>query len=135
MDSVSILIVDKGQDLLGVVANASFVLGLTAGRSIGDETFGHEVVDGDGKRHKRLTSIGHYVRKAGPSKLRAIRDEFADHPDVEVVDYPEAAAPADYNAYEQALASQAGDQITYRAVHLYGPADVLVPKTKNLSKL
>lgn len=135
MEKVSVLVVDKGIDHRGILANASFVLGLTAGRELEGDTFGTEVVDGDGSSHKYLTKIGHFVRKAGQSKLKNLRDELVANEDVMVVDYPEEAAPADYDQYSADLASRKGEEITYRAVYFYGPKDLIVPKTKNLSAL
>ena len=135
MSKVSVLLVDKSQDNKGIIANASFVLGLTAGRELPDETFGPNVVDGDSSEHRYLTNIGHYVRKAGQSKLRALREYFVEQPDTVVVDYTEDAAPADYTEYEKTLGAHSGDAISYRAVYVYGPEEVVVPKTKNLSVL
>jgi len=132
---VSILIINQSLSETGVIANAAFVLGLTAGRYLPDESFGPDVVDGERHRHTYLTCIGHYVRKAGASKLRTLRATFAAMEDVQLVDYTEDAAPADYNAYETALGAHSGEEISYRAIHVYGPADTLIPLTKNLSRL
>ena len=132
---VSILIVDQSVDGVGIIANAAFVLGLTAGKLMPDETFGTDTVDGDGSAHRFLTNIGHYVRKAGQSKLRTLRNTFANTPGVGLIDYPEDASPADYSVYAENLLSHSGEQITYRAIHIYGPEEVIVPLTKNLSRL
>lgn len=134
-ENVSVLIVNKAQDHTGILVNVGFVLGLTAGRELPNETFGREVVDGDGSQHPYLTNIGHIVRKAGQSKLRTLRNEFAQHPDVLVVDYTEDAAPVDYETYANGLESKKGEEIEYRAVYVYGPADIIIPKTKSLSAL
>jgi len=75
------------------------------------------------------------VRKATGAKLRTLWTEFSADPDVSLVDYTEAAAPADYGAYTAALGSTAGDEITFRAIHVYGPEEKIVPLTKNLSSL
>lgn len=133
--SISVLLVNKNIDEIGILTNAAFVLGLTAGRHLGDDTFGPEVVDGDGRSHTYLTRIAHFVRKATPTKLRALRDAFADMPDVHVVDYTEDAAPSTYEDYERSLGEHSGEEIVYRAVHVYGPEDKVVPLTKNLSRL
>jgi len=82
MAKISVLIVDKGIDSKGVIANTAFVLGLTAGREISADTFGEDVVDGDGMKHKYLTRIGHLVRKAGQNKIRTLREEFANRDDI-----------------------------------------------------
>lgn len=135
MDQVSVLIVDKALAAPGLIANTAFVLGLTAGRLLPDVTFGPEVTDGDGAKHAFLTNIGHYVREAGQSKIQSLRQAFAAMPEVKIIDYTEDAAPADYAAYTQSLANHKGEAIKYRAIHLYGPADKIVPLTKNLSRL
>ncbi|MDQ5825331.1 MAG: DUF2000 family protein [Chloroflexota bacterium] len=132
---ISVLIVDQAIESKGIVANVAFVLGLTAGRGLPEETFGHDVVDGDGTTHRYLTRIGHIVRKAGQNKLRSIRQELDDKPDVLLVDYTEDAAPADHNEYTQTLAKHSGEEIKYRALHVYGPEDVVGPLTRNLSRL
>lgn len=134
-DYISVLIVNQSLTEVGIIANTAFVLGLTAGRRMPEETFGPAVVDGDGHSHTYLTSIGHYVRKAGASKLRTLRDTFASMPDVTLVDYTEEAAPADYAAYTAALGAHRGDEINYRAIHIYGLAELIIPLTKNLSRM
>jgi len=135
MDKISVLIVDKSLADKGLLSNAAFVLGLTAGRLLPDATFGDDVVDGEGRPHKFLTKIGHYVRKAGQSKLSSLRSKFVESPDVLIVDYTEDAAPADYGAYATSLAGHNGEEIKYRAIYVYGPEAIIVPLTKNLSRL
>lgn len=131
----SVLIVDQSIENKGIATNAGFVLGLTAGRELPIETFGHEVKDGDGLPHKYLTKIGHFVRKAGQNKMRELRNKFLANPNVKVVDYTEDAAPADYEEYAKNLASHKGEEIIYRALYVYGPQSVVLPLTKNLSRL
>jgi len=133
--NISLLIVNKSIAEPGIIVNAAFVLGLTVGRQLPDETFGPAVIDGAGNRHESLTSIGHIVRKATSTKLRTLWGTFSADPEVLIVDYTEAAAPADYAAYAAALGSSAGDEISFRAIHVYGPEDKIVPLTKNLSSL
>lgn len=134
MEYVSVIILNKAFDEPGLLANVGFVLGLSAGREIPDETYGPVVTDGDGREHKALTNIGHHVRKAGGAKLASLRNTFADMPNVIVVDYTEDAAPSDYDEYAKNLSQHKGDEIVYRAVHVYGPADAIIPLTKNLSR-
>ena len=73
MRNISLLLINKSIKEPGILTNAAFVLGLTAGRDLPEDTFGPDVVDGDGARHTYLTNIAHFVRKAGPSKLRSLR--------------------------------------------------------------
>ncbi|TAK58111.1 DUF2000 family protein [Patescibacteria group bacterium] len=135
MQKASVLIVAKGVDHKGILANCAFVLGLSVGKLLPAETFGVEVVDGDGTRHPALTNISHYVRESGQSKMRTLRAEFIQNPDVSVVDYTEDAAPADYAMYTKSLGAHKGEEIIYRAIHIYGPAEYVISKTKNLSML
>jgi hypothetical protein len=132
---VSVLVVDQAIEAKGVLANAACVLGLTAGRELAQETFGPDIVDGDGATHRYLTRIGHFVRKAGQNKMRNLRKEFEKDPRVLVIDYTEDAAPADYDTYSRDLSQHSGEQIKYRALYVYGPEDIVVPLTKNLSRL
>lgn len=132
---LSVLIVDQSAEDKGILTNAGFVLGLTAGRELPEDTFDRDVVDGDGSTHKYLTRIGHFVRKAGQSKMRELRAKLIAEKDVKVVDYTEDAAPADYEEYARNLAGHKGDQISYRALYVYGPKDIVLPLTKNLSRL
>ncbi len=134
MKNISVLIVNEKVDHKGILANTAFVLGLTAGRELPKESFGTPVIDGDNSAHTYLTNIGHYVRKAGQNKMRTIRKEFLDQ-GVMVVDYTDDAAPADYAAYEMSIKSHKGEEIIYRAIWVYGPEEVVLPKTKNLSSL
>lgn len=133
MSKSSVLIIAKGVDHKGILSNCSFVLGLTAGKLLPDETFGADVTDGDGTTHKFLTNISHYVRVAGQSKLRTLRQEFIQNPDVIVVDYTEDAAPVDYSLYAKNLSQHKGEEIIYRAIYVYGPSEFINSKTKNLS--
>jgi hypothetical protein len=135
VQNASVLIIAKGVDHKGILANCSFVLGLTAGRLLPNESFGPDVIDGDRTNHKFLTNISHYVREAGQSKLKTLRSEFIQNPDVIVVDYTEDAAPADYATYTASLGTHKGEEIMYRAIHVYGPTEYVVSKTKNLSML
>ncbi len=135
MENVSVLIVSQSLDHKGIIANSAFVLGLTAGKLLPQETFGPDVVDGNGSTHMYLTKIGHTVRVAGQNKIRALREEFLKMLGVTVVDYTEDAAPADYDAYAKSLGVHKGEEIIYRALHVYGPAAEIIAKTKNLSAL
>lgn len=132
---ISVLIVEQSIEDKGILANASFVLGLTAGRELPQETFAHDVMDGDGSQHRYLTQIGHFVRKAGQSKIRELRRKSLETPGTITVDYTEEAAPADYEQYTRTLAGHKGEEIRYRALYIYGPRDIILPLTKNLSKL
>jgi hypothetical protein len=134
--NISVVIFDQNlKDEVGKQTNAAFVLGLTAGRLLPDDTFGHDVVDGDNVKHTYLTQIAHFVKKASPAKLQSLRKEFSEMEDTIVLDYTEAAAPSSYEEYEQILSNQKGDEITYRAIYVYGPEESVYPKTKNLSRL
>ncbi len=135
MKITSVLIVSKGMEHKGLLANVGFVLGLTSGRLLPDDTFGKDVTDGDGSTHKFLTNIGHYVREAGQSKLKSLRDELAQIPEITIVDYTEDAAPSSYEEYAASLGRHKGEEIIYRAIHVFGPEEILLPKTKNLSML
>jgi hypothetical protein len=132
---ISVLIVDQAIDSKGVVANVAFVLGLTAGRGLPQETFGPDVTDGDGATHRYLTRIGHIVRKAGQNKLKSLRQALGGNPDVLLVDYTEDAAPADYAEYAETLAKHSAEELKYRALHVYGPEEIIAPLTRNLSRL
>jgi hypothetical protein len=131
----SVLIVDQQLDQKGIIANAAFVLGLTAGREMARDSFGTDVVDKDGTLHRYLTKIGHFVRKAGQSKIRTIRETLASHLSVSMVDYPEDAAPSDYKEYTNNLGTRSTGEIKYRALHVIGPESIVAPLTKNLSRL
>ncbi|MDP2932533.1 MAG: DUF2000 domain-containing protein [bacterium] len=133
--NVSVLIVNEQIPEVGILVNAGFVLGLTVGRLLPQDTFGPDVTDGDGEKHTFLTRIGHYVRKASPNKLVALRQKFATTQGVVLVDYTEDAAPADYEAYTTSLGAHRGPEISYRAIYVYGPEEIIVPLTKNLSRL
>ena len=132
---VSVVVVDQALEHKGILANAAFVIGLSAGRELPGATFGPDVTDGDGKNHRYLTNIGHFIRKAGQAKIRTLRDEFAADDRTTVFDYSEDAAPSDYSEYEKSIASRRTDEISYRAIHIYGPESIVAPRTKNLSRL
>jgi len=133
--NISVLIVSKGIDHKGILTNCGFVLGLTAGKLLPQETFGDDVLDGDGSKHTFLTNIGHYIREAGQTKLRTLREEFLKMPEIIVVDYTEDAAPADYATYTNTLKIHKGEEILSRAIWVYGPESIVAPRTKNLSAL
>ena len=131
----SVLIVDQSLKDKGILTNLGFVLGLTAGRELPENTFGHEIKDGDGSSHKYLTSIGHFIRKAGQNKIKDLRTKFLSDPKIMLVDYTEDAAPSDYKQYAKNLGTHKGEEIKYRAIYIYGPANIIVALTKNLSRL
>ena len=131
----SVLIVDKSIDHKGILSNVSLVVGLTAGRLLPDETFGHDIIDGDGCSHPFLTNITHGVRKAGQHKLRDLRAYFSEQPDTLVIDYTEDAGGRDYAIYDEQLSAHSGEGIRYRAIYVYGPSEIVYPKTKSLSSL
>ncbi len=132
---LSVLVVDQSIEHKGILTNAGFVLGLTSGRELPESTFGPAVVDGDNTIHQYLTKIGHFVRKASQNKLRELRTKLVAEPNVKMVDYTEDAAPANYEEYTQNLAKHKGEEIKYRAIHIYGPKTIILPLTKNLSSL
>jgi hypothetical protein len=132
---IGVLLVDQSITSAGIEQNLGLVLGLSAGRKMLCEHFGPDVSDADGRTHPQLTNSPHFVRKCSANKLRELRDVFASHPELIVVDYTEAAATSDYAAYAKALSEQAGDQVVYRAVFAFGPEQLLTPLTKNLSRL
>jgi|GEM_PF-1926629 len=134
-DHISVLIVDQSIDDKGILANASFVLGLTAGRELPQDTFSYDVKDGEGSIHRYLTQIGHFVRKAGQSKIRELRRKSLETEGTITVDYTDDAAPANYEEYAKNLGSHKGEEIKYRALYIYGPRDIILPLTKNLSRL
>lgn len=134
MANKSVVVVNEKLDR-GQQANVAFVLGLTVGRLLPEETFGGDVMDGDGATHRYLTRIGHTVRKANPNKLATLRNAFATTPEVVVVDYTKDAVPPVYEEYEAGLRSHSGDAIVYYGIAVYGPEELVISKTKNLSIL
>jgi len=82
MDDISVLIVDQSIAHSGILTNLGLVIGLTAGRLLPDQTFGPDLIDGDGREHRYLTSVVHVVRKAGQNKLRDLRAYFEGQPGV-----------------------------------------------------
>jgi Protein of unknown function (DUF2000) len=134
VDFASVLIVNEQLEP-GSVANVAFVLGLSAGRCMPEETFGPTVFDANGGEHHRLTTIGHIVRKASAGKLRGLRAEFLNIPGAIVIDYSEDARTTSYAEYERTLSSRQSDAIVYRAVYVYAPKDSVQALTKSLSRL
>ena len=133
--NISVLIVDQNLSHKGILTNCAFVLGLSAGRLMPSTTFGPDVIDGAGARHAALTNIGHFVRKAGQNNLRTVRETLSQEKGVTIIDYCEDAAPSDYSQYAAALGQHSGEQIIYRAIHLYGAETIILPVTRNLSRL
>jgi hypothetical protein len=131
---LSALVVNESIDDIGILVNAAFVLGLTAGRRMPESLFGPPALDAQGLEHQPLTCIPHYVRKASRGQLRTLLERARGNPEVQVQDYSEEAAPSTYAAYTQALAVAQPADIVYRAVHVIGPVDVITPWTKNLSR-
>ncbi len=134
MNFCSVIIVDKAEEHHGLLANISFVLGLSASKYMPPETFREDAIDGDGAVHRGLTCIAHHVRQAGQNKLRTLRKHFTEIDSVEVTDYTRAALPSSYDEYTKTLKNQSGDEIEYLGIHLFGPEEAIVPKTKNLSR-
>ncbi|HYC34411.1 MAG TPA: DUF2000 family protein [Candidatus Paceibacterota bacterium] len=134
MKNASVLIVNEKIDHKGILTNAAFVLGLTAGRMMEEAAFGPEVIDGDGSPHTYLTNMAHFVRRAGQNKIRTLRKEFLEA-GCKVIDYTEDASTSTYSDYEALLQSHKGEEIVYRAIYVLGSEEIVVPKTKSLSSL
>jgi len=120
---------------VGIIANATFVLGLSIGREMNASEFGDAVIDGSGSLHHALTNMKHIVRKAGDTKIKTLRAQLLAQPGVTVIDYTEAASTSDYDEYVRTLENQKSDEIIYRAIHILGPQEIVEPLTKNLSRL
>lgn len=75
------------------------------------------------------------LRKTGRAVIVCAKGRGVKKPEVTLVDYVEDAAPADYDEYARNLRGRAGDEISYRALYVYGPEEVVLPLIRNLSRL
>lgn len=134
-ENISVLIIDQSLDHKGFLANHSFVLGLSAGRVMNDSLFGPEVQDKDGVIHMPLTNIGHMVKVASQGKIKELYKEFKLLNQCNVVDYTDASLTPIYSEYQEKLSTQDLREFTIRAMHVFGPKELVFPKTKNLDML
>ena len=67
--------------------------------------------------------------------MKTLRKKFQEAEGIIVVDYTEDAAPSDYQEYLDNLKTHSEEDLSYRALWVYGDRSIIEPLTKNLSRL
>ena len=122
---------------LGLIANASAVLGISLGKLF-PEVVGESIADDNGKLHLGITTKTIPILGTTREQVKIIRDKLFDeaYSDVIVVDFSEIAQRClDYEEYTERLSSMKNSEIHYMGLCLYGPIKKVNSFTGNLGLL
>lgn len=129
-----VLVVDEAQPI-GLIANATAVLGVSIGRHV-DGIVGPAVTDQSGLRHAGIVSIPLPVLKASRDDLLKIREKARGESGVQVFDFSDKAQRSKtYEEYTQVLAATHSAELTYVALALEGERKAVERLTGNLKTL
>lgn len=107
---------------LGVIANASAILGITLGKHI-PELVGKDAVDASGKKHLGITTIPVPILKGNKEIIRELREKLytSDFDDVIAVDFSDIAQSCNvYSEYLQKVSTVLEKQHTYFGIAIFG---------------
>ncbi|MEY8000403.1 DUF2000 domain-containing protein [Clostridium sp. Mt-5] len=107
---------------LGVIANASAILGITLGKHI-PELVGKDVADASGKKHLGIITIPVPILKGNKEIIRELREKLytSDFDDVIAVDFSDIAQSCNvYSEYLQKVSTVLEKQHTYFGIAIFG---------------
>ena len=107
---------------IGIIANASAILGITLGKQI-PEQVGNDVLDATGKTHLGIITIPVAMLKGDKNILRDLRERLytSEFSDLVVVDFSDVAQSCNvYNEYISKAASVPEQGHTYLGIAIYG---------------
>lgn len=122
---------------LGLIANASAVLGISLGKLF-PEIVGENIADDTSKLHLGITTKTIPILGATREQVKIIRDKLFDegYSDVIVVDFSELAQKClDYENYTERLSRMKSSEIYYMGLCLCGPIKKVNSLTGNLGLL
>ena len=122
---------------IGLIANASAVLGISLGRLF-PEIVGADIIDATGCVHSGITAKTIPILGASIDQVKSIRDKlFTEaYTDVVVVDFSEIAQKClDYENYTTLLSTVESREIYYLGICLCGPVKKVNGLTGNLGLL
>jgi len=122
---------------LGLIANASAVLGISLGKLF-PEVVGESIADDNGKLHLGITTKTIPILGTTREQVKIIRDKLFDeaYSDVIVVDFSEIAQRClDYEDYTQRLSNMKSSETYYMGLCLCGPIKKVNSLTGNLGLL
>lgn len=118
-DKMKATIIVKNSLPLGLIANATAVLGVSLGAML-PEIVGPDLLDGSGDKHPGITGTPIPVLQAAPQKLANLAKEAHDK-QVKMVGFTGVAQQSkSYEEYERKLQSMDSLEIDYLAVLLVG---------------
>lgn len=107
---------------IGIIANASAILGITLGKHI-PEQVGNDILDATGKTHLGIITIPVAMLKGDKNILRDLRQRLytSEFSDLVVVDFSDVAQSCNvYSEYISKAASVPEQEHTYLEIAIYG---------------
>lgn len=107
---------------IGLIANASAILGITLGKHI-PEQVGDDVIDATNKTHLGIITIPVAMLKGDKSILKNLRERLysPEFGDLTVVDFSDVAQSCNvYSEYVSKAASVPEQEHTYLGIAIYG---------------
>lgn len=107
---------------IGIVANASAILGITLGKHI-PEQIGSDVIDASGRNHLGIISIPVTMLRGDKSILRGLRERLysSEFNDLVVADFSDVAQVCNiYSEYVAKAANTKEEDHNYLGIAIYG---------------
>ncbi len=133
-DKKCVIVVD-GDLPIGLIANASAVMGVSIGHLF-PEVLGTDTQDKSGQNHRGITAIVLPILKANAQKISALFAATKNDADIVVMDFSDVAQRTrDYADYTAQLAATNPEELRYAGIALYGDAKKIKSLTGSLPLL
>ena len=135
---MKIVMVVNNELPLGLVANATAVLGISLSKMFPQEIVGCDIQDASGNIHRGITAQTIPVLGANREQIKEIRDKMFNeaYSDITVIDFSEVAQRSlEYDNYIKMLSCLPSSDIYYLGICLYGPKKQVNKLTGNIGLL
>lgn len=135
MDQRKCVVIVDQQLPIGLIANATAVLGVSIGRHV-EGIVGPALADRTGTRHPGIVSIPLPILSASRDELSRLREKALSEPAVQVYDFSETAQRCrTYEEYERVLAEKSSSELSYIALAVQGNKKAVDSLTGSLKTL
>lgn len=133
-DKKCVIVVD-GALPIGLIANASAVMGVSIGHLF-PEVLGADTKDKSGQNHRGITAIVLPILKADAKKISELFAVTKNDTDIVAMDFSDIAQRTrDYADYTSQLAVTNPEELRYASIALYGDAKKIKSLTGSLPLL
>lgn len=99
---------------------------LALGAASGHQFLGKSWADAGGEQHAALARFPFITLAARPGKISKVISAAREHPDIDVIDYPEEGFTTTNDLdYRDTLAEKEPDSLVYIGAALFGPTDAV----------